>query len=284
VKVATGIRTQPALRRFLGEEAGITLTRTLRVSGCVTAEWMDVSLPDDSIAEDTGMLYLFPVDDHKYCLQLFYLQYATESTTNATLCSLRFMPEFFDQFPPETLTANQPFRFDQTTEQQFSVCNRSRAQLLQLGDNDEPLPMVRSLQQTAVAVSLLGRALRCITAPLAACHVPACRFLAYDSERGKILEARHIIESNIEYQHTIRELSRKVAINECYLKKGFKALVGMTIHEYHQQLRIARAKELLHVQGHSVTDVANMLGYSSISHFSTAFKRVTGMKPCELLA
>jgi len=26
-----------------------------------------------------------------------------------------------------------------------------------------------------------------------------------------------------------------------------------------------------------------LLGYSSISHFSTAFKKHTGIKPCELL-
>jgi AraC-like DNA-binding protein len=73
-------------------------------------------------------------------------------------------------------------------------------------------------------------------------------------------------------------------MNECYLKKGFKALVGKTIHEYQQELRISRAKVLLQHEGQSVTDVANILGYSSISHFSTAFKRVTGLKPCELLA
>ena len=32
-----------------------------------------------------------------------------------------------------------------------------------------------------------------------------------------------------------------------------------------------------------VTDVSSLLGYSSISHFSTAFKKHTGLKPCELL-
>jgi AraC-like DNA-binding protein len=131
---------------------------------------------------------------------------------------------------------------------------------------------------------LLRRALECITIPFETCQVPACRFLAYESEREKIQEARQIIEQSIDQPHTIKELSRKVAMNECYLKKGFKAIVGKTIHEYQQELRIAKAKELLQQQGCTVTDVANILGYSSISHFSTAFKRITGMKPCELLA
>ena len=75
-----------------------------------------------------------------------------------------------------------------------------------------------------------------------------------------------------------------VAMNECYLKKGFKALVGKTIHDFQQELRITKAKEMLQLQGQTVSEVANSLGYSSISHFSTAFKKATGMKPCELLA
>jgi AraC-like DNA-binding protein len=131
---------------------------------------------------------------------------------------------------------------------------------------------------------LLRRALECITIPFTICQVPACRFLSNESECDKIQEARRILDQNIDQPHTIRELARKVAMNECYLKKGFKTLVGKTIHEYQQHVRIEKAKELLQHQGRSVTDVANTLGYSSISHFSTAFKRVTGMKPCELLA
>jgi len=43
------------------------------------------------------------------------------------------------------------------------------------------------------------------------------------------------------------------------------------------------AKYLLYEKGLSVTDVSAILGYSSISHFSTAFKKHTGLKPCELL-
>jgi AraC family transcriptional regulator len=43
------------------------------------------------------------------------------------------------------------------------------------------------------------------------------------------------------------------------------------------------AKFLLYEKGQTVTEVSVSLGYSSISHFSTAFKRHTGLKPCELL-
>jgi AraC-like DNA-binding protein len=113
--------------------------------------------------------------------------------------------------------------------------------------------------------------------------VPACSFLNSNSERDKVLQAREILEEEFEQMLSIKELSRRVAINECYLKKGFKAMFGKTINEFQQQLRISKAKKLLQIEGLTVSEVANTLGYSSISHFSTAFKKATNMKPCELL-
>ncbi len=82
---------------------------------------------------------------------------------------------------------------------------------------------------------------------------------------------------------TIRDLARRVAINECYLKKGFKEIFGTTIFDFYQSQRMEHAKYLLYDKGLSVTEVSHLLGYSSISHFSTAFKKQTGIKPCELL-
>jgi len=110
-----------------------------------------------------------------------------------------------------------------------------------------------------------------------------CKFLANEEDRQKIALAREILIDHICEPLTIRELSRKAAINECYLKKGFKELYGTTIFDFFQNQRMEHAKYLLYEKGLTVTDVSNLLGYSSISHFSTAFKKHTGLKPCELL-
>ena len=272
------------LERFMGEEARVVSRESVAISNFIEAEWIEVCLPEYSEQEDQGMLYLFPVDDNKFCLQLCYMQFPETSSMNATVSSLRFLPAFFDQYPPETLMLNQPFRFDQTTELQFPICSQSLMLLSQLQQEAMLTPFTRALQQSETAMHLLRKAIECITIPFTVCQVPACRFLMYESEREKIKEARLILERNIDQPHTIRELARKVAMNECYLKKGFKTLIGKTIHEYQQELRMNKAKTLLQQEGRSVTDVANILGFSSISHFSTAFKRVTGMKPCELLS
>lgn len=110
-----------------------------------------------------------------------------------------------------------------------------------------------------------------------------CKFLANEADREKISKAREILLQHIGEPITIKELSRKVAINECYLKKGFKEMFGTTIFDFYQSQRMEHAKYLLYEKGLNVTEVSLMLGYSSISHFSTAFKKHTGLKPCELL-
>lgn len=114
-------------------------------------------------------------------------------------------------------------------------------------------------------------------------EVPACKFLSYQDEREKIIRAREILLSHIGDPITIKELSRKVAINECYLKKGFKVMFGTTIFDFYQDQRMEHARYLLYEKGLTVSEVSAQLGYSSISHFSTAFKKHTGLKPCELL-
>lgn len=109
------------------------------------------------------------------------------------------------------------------------------------------------------------------------------KFLANEADRDKITKAREILLQHIGEPITIRALSRKVAMNECYLKKGFKEMFGTTIFDFYQSQRMEHAKFLLYEKGLTVTDVSILLGYSSISHFSTAFKKHTGLKPCELL-
>jgi AraC-like DNA-binding protein len=274
--------TGAPVERILGKKANLRNRQRVSVNEHIHAEWIDVSFEEQDWPEEHARLNLFPVEDGQFCLQLLYLQY-TEEPGNALVCWLEFKPAFFEQYPLETLIKNAPFKFDKVTEQQFSICTQSVA-LLEQFKKTSGVEFTVALQQTEITIHLLRRALECVVMPFTVCPVPACRFLAYDSEREKVFSAQHFIEQNIDRNFTIKELSRKVAMNECYLKKGFKALTGKAIHEYQQELRITKAKELLQQKGWSVSDVANSLGYSSISHFSTAFKKATGMKPCELLA
>ena len=179
--------------------------------------------------------------------------------------------------------AEELLSFKHTTSfsREIPLCNRTRSVLEGLL-NHNFTDTLENIYVNAQTQMLLLYSLNCLTDEEGP-QVLHCKFLANDLDREKITKARTILIQHIGEPITIKELSRKVAINECYLKKGFKELFGTTIFDFYQSQRMEHAKYLLYEKGLSVTDVSVLLGYSSISHFSTAFKKHTGLKPCELL-
>jgi AraC-like DNA-binding protein len=270
------------LGKLLGEEMRVVTRQRAQINNFVCAEYLEIDGLEERLTEESGKLFLYPIGDGQFDLHILFLQ-PQPGSSGTDVCWLQFLPGFFDQYPVEALMSNTPFRFDQTTEQQFNICTQTKLLLSSLQQSTAITPLLKTLQQTETAIHLLRRAIENVTIPFSVCPVPACRFLAHDSEREKIWQAQRIMEDTTDQPLTIKELSRKVAMNECYLKKGFKTLIGKTINEYQQELRITKAKMLLQQQGQTVSEVASQLGYSSISHFSTAFKKATGIKPCELL-
>lgn len=76
-------------------------------------------------------------------------------------------------------------------------------------------------------------------------------------------------------------LAKQSYISEVYFRKIFKEEYGLSPKQYIQQIRINKAKELLKSGYLTVTAVSDMVGYSSIYHFSKAFKAQTGYNPTE---
>ena len=180
-------------------------------------------------------------------------------------------------FSEEIMGFTHPHPFVRT----LPVCGKSRTTLETLLQN----PYEGTLEQLYLGAQmqlLLLNSLECMIGEKEE-PVFTCKFLSNEADREKITRARELLLEHIGNPITIKTLSRKVAMNECYLKKGFKEIYGCTIFEFYQSQRMDHAKYLLYEKGLSVTEVSMLLGYSSISHFSTAFKKHTGLKPCELL-
>lgn len=173
------------------------------------------------------------------------------------------------------------FKHSSSFSKTIPLCNRTRDVLEGLLNNtyNDTLENIYVNAQTQM---LLLYSMDCMLGEKEI-NTITCKFLANEDDRQKIERAREILIKSIGDPITIKELSRKVAMNECYLKKGFKEMFGTTIFDFYQSQRMEHAKYLLYEKGLSVTDVSVLLGYSSISHFSTAFKKHTGLKPCELL-
>lgn len=206
-------------------------------------------------------------------------------TETLDLFSFRFTPSYLGQFlqgQANNTRAEQilSFQYKQAVTHIVPLCAKNRMVLESLFThryNDS----LGNIFLNAQIQSLLLYSLDCLFGEKE--EVFACKFLANEGDRDKIINARQILLQHIGEPITIKELARKVATNECYLKKGFKEMFGTTIFDFYQGQRMEHAKYLLYEKSLSVTDVSALLGYSSISHFSTAFKKHTGLKPCELL-
>ncbi|HKB45462.1 MAG TPA: AraC family transcriptional regulator [Chitinophagaceae bacterium] len=210
-----------------------------------------------------------------------------ERVDSVDVVSFRFSPVHLSQFVKprkgDTVLTDDILNFKHVSS--FSkilpLCGKTRM-VLEAVLNHSYTDSLENIYINAQTQMLLLYSLDCMIGEKEI-DVVNCKFLANEADREKIIKSREILIQHIGEPITIKELSRKVAINECYLKKGFKELFGTTIFDFYQSQRMEHARYLLYEKGLSVTDVSMMLGYSSISHFSTAFKKHTGLKPCELL-
>ncbi len=67
-----------------------------------------------------------------------------------------------------------------------------------------------------------------------------------------------------------------------YLSSLFSSVEGITLEQYIIRQKIERAKELLFYDELNLSEIALQLGYSSVAHLSSQFKKVTGFTPSAL--
>lgn len=67
-----------------------------------------------------------------------------------------------------------------------------------------------------------------------------------------------------------------------YLSSLFSSIEGITLEQYIIRQKIERVKELLFYDERNLSEIAHLLGYSSVAHLSSQFKKVTGLTPSEL--
>jgi AraC-like DNA-binding protein len=97
----------------------------------------------------------------------------------------------------------------------------------------------------------------------------------------KIRKARTIL--NMEYANppALPTLAQQLGISETQLKSGFKTLNGITVMQYCIGKRMEAAKLLLRENRHSISEIADIVGYEDHSAFSRAFRRINECSPKE---
>ena len=95
----------------------------------------------------------------------------------------------------------------------------------------------------------------------------------------KIGRALRIMHSDTKRPWTLVALAREVGMSRSALASRFAQVVGVPPIEYLANWRMTLAKSALASSEVSMIDIAEIAGYQSVSAFSTAFKRETGLSP-----
>jgi len=96
-----------------------------------------------------------------------------------------------------------------------------------------------------------------------------------------IEEARFLMRQNTEQELDLEELAQQYNVGYSYFRKMFKKYTGVSPGQYHLQLRIIRAKELLVSTDKSIKEISLDLGFQTIHYFSLIFKKKVGVNPSE---
>jgi AraC-like DNA-binding protein len=115
-----------------------------------------------------------------------------------------------------------------------------------------------------------------------------------DKSLEMIYDRKHILAEQVKYLvHEMLErneppeenysqyISSRLFLNYTYLANIFSETQGITIEHFIINQRIEKVKQLLLYSDHSISQIADIMHYSSIGHLSNQFKKVTGMNPSE---
>ena|SRR5690606_19068163 len=107
-----------------------------------------------------------------------------------------------------------------------------------------------------------------------------------DDKRKIIIEKiKSVIIEMIHYSDEIPKvnysdyISEKLRYDYTYLANTFSEVKGITIQHFIILNKIERVKELLLYDELNLTEISYMMHYSSVSHLSNQFKKITGLTP-----
>lgn len=95
----------------------------------------------------------------------------------------------------------------------------------------------------------------------------------------RLLQARQFIEARYLDPLKTGDVANHIALSEYHFARLFKTAFETTVHQYVIRLRLDRARHLLEVADESITDIALIVGYNSLSAFINAFRKQFGMSP-----
>lgn len=92
-----------------------------------------------------------------------------------------------------------------------------------------------------------------------------------------ISEGIELMENNSD--KSLTEIAEICGVSEGYFRKLFREYSGENPIDFRQKHRIEKSKQLLLLDTHSISEIAEELHFSDIYHFSKTFKKFVGISP-----
>jgi len=87
------------------------------------------------------------------------------------------------------------------------------------------------------------------------------------------------IDAHLTDELGLVELAAIAGLSPHHFVEAFKISIGKPPHRFVTEKRVQRALELLRVDDRSIAEIAHVVGFSSQSHLTMNFRRVTGLTP-----
>lgn len=100
------------------------------------------------------------------------------------------------------------------------------------------------------------------------------------ARRQLVDRTKLVLAGDLARRWTLADIAAEVGHSPVYLTQVFQQVEGVPLYRYQLRLRLARALDLL-AHADDLTGLALDLGFSSHSHFTTAFKQAYGKSPSE---
>lgn len=109
--------------------------------------------------------------------------------------------------------------------------------------------------------------------------IEQCPFLVDEENVKRIRQAKDIIIGRMAEPPTLPELAEEIGLSLKRLKEGFKQIYGDSVYSFLFNYKMEYARKMLETNQHNVNEVGLKVGYSTASHFITAFKKKYGTTP-----